>query len=140
MVRQLERGYVPTGSAVLPRVVEALNEEGRSAGNATASEPRPMEPGDYVDRNPRSGEQSLDTRDAVAGKGKRKRRKRTTHAATTRQIHAKARDRQAAWLETGRPFTTYRLGRELGELYDEHRDEQAGTLTTPYRGRTWRPR
>ncbi len=41
MVRQLERGYVPAGSAVLPRVVEALNEEGGSAGNATASESSP---------------------------------------------------------------------------------------------------
>ena len=41
MVRQLERGYVPVGSAVLPRVVEALIEEGRSADNATASESSP---------------------------------------------------------------------------------------------------
>jgi transcriptional regulator with XRE-family HTH domain len=38
MVRQLERGYVPVGSAVLPRVIRALNEEERPAGNGTPSE------------------------------------------------------------------------------------------------------
>jgi len=47
-----------------------------------------------VDRSHLDGDQALDTRDAVAGKGKRKRRKRTTQAATLRRIDAKARDRQ----------------------------------------------
>lgn len=77
----------------------------------------------------------LDTRE-VAGKGKRTRRKRTTAATTARVIHAKARERQAAWLETDQPTTTYRLTRELDELYSEHRDEQAGTLTDPFYGNT----
>lgn len=63
--------------------------------------------------------------------GKRGRR------AITREIQRTAHERQAAWLETEQPTTTYRLTRELDGLYDEHRDEQAGTLTDPYYGRTW---
>jgi hypothetical protein len=86
------------------------------------------------------GDQALDTRDAVAGKGKRGRRKRTAVAGTVRRINAKARERQAAWLETGQPNRTHKLTRELGELYGAHRDEQAGTLTDSYSGTVWRPR
>ena len=97
------------------------------------------------------GDNTLDTRDAVAGKGKRKGRKRTREATTVRRIHAKARERQAAWLDggprepmwlDGQPYRreTYELTRELDALYGEHRDDQAGSLTDPYRGRTWRPR
>jgi DNA-binding transcriptional regulator YiaG len=41
MVRQLERGYIPAGSAVLPRLLEALNEEGRPDGNETPSDSSP---------------------------------------------------------------------------------------------------
>jgi hypothetical protein len=41
MVRQLERGYIPAGSAVLPRLLEALNEEGRPDGNGTPSDSSP---------------------------------------------------------------------------------------------------
>jgi hypothetical protein len=90
-----------------------------------------------VQGSPRSGEEiaansALDTRE-VAGKGKRNRRKRTTAAGTVRRINARARERQAAWLETGQPNLTYRLTRELDGLYGEHRDEQAGTLTDPFR-------
>jgi hypothetical protein len=33
-----ERGYRPSTSTVLPRILETLNEEGRHAGNVTASE------------------------------------------------------------------------------------------------------
>lgn len=79
----------------------------------------------------------LDTRE-VAGKGERgrRRRKRTTEATTVRRIQAKARERQDAWLETGQPNKTFQLTRELTVLYGAHREEQAGTLTTPYCGRT----
>jgi len=38
MVRQLERGYIPVGSVVLPRVIRALHEEGAAPANATPSE------------------------------------------------------------------------------------------------------
>ena len=38
MVRQLERGYVPVGSAVLPRVIDALNDESAPQVNGTLSE------------------------------------------------------------------------------------------------------
>lgn len=58
--------------------------------------------------------------------------------STTARIHRTARDRQTAWAEGGHPNDTYRLTRDLDGLYDEHRDEQAGTLTDPYYGRTMR--
>ncbi len=67
-------------------------------------------------------------------------RQRRSAARTVAQIQDKATERQAAWLETEQPITTYRLTRELDALYDEHRDEHAGTLKAPYRGRTWGPR
>lgn len=85
------------------------------------------------------GDTGLDTR-KVAGETKAERkprnRKRTRNASTLRRINATARERQAAWLATGQPTTTYQLTRELDGLYGEHRDDQAGTLTDPYRGRT----
>ncbi len=68
------------------------------------------------------------------GKGHSKRGGGRGRAAN--EIHRTARDRQAAWAETDQPTTTLRLTRELDELYGEHRDEQAGTLTDPYHGRT----
>jgi DNA-binding XRE family transcriptional regulator len=37
MVRQLERGYVPAGSLVLPRVIQALNKEGPESPNWSPS-------------------------------------------------------------------------------------------------------
>jgi transcriptional regulator with XRE-family HTH domain len=40
-VALLERGYRPNTSDVLPRIVDALNEEGRPAGNGTPSKTRP---------------------------------------------------------------------------------------------------
>ncbi len=52
-----------------------------------------------MDRSHQHGEQALDTRDAVAGKGKRKRRKRTTLAGTQRRINAKVTERRSAWDE-----------------------------------------
>lgn len=74
---------------------------------------------------------------------KRKRRRspsdeRRKEARTAERIQATARERQAAWLESGRPNETYRLTCELDGLYDEHRDEQAGTLTDPFYGKTMR--
>lgn len=54
------------------------------------------------------------------------------------RIQRTAHERQDAWLETGRPNDTYRLTCQLDGLYDEHRDEQAGTLTDPYSGTTAR--
>jgi hypothetical protein len=74
---------------------------------------------DQVSRH--HGDQALDTRE-VAGKGRRKRRKRTTVAGTVRRIDAKARERQAAWLETGQPNVTERLTRELHDEYDDLRE------------------
>jgi hypothetical protein len=102
-----------------------------------------------VDRSRNTGDQALDTRDAVAGKGKRKRRKRTTAEGTVRRINAKARDRQRAWLETGRRNDTERLTRELNGsedsmvpegLYAELRDVRKGDARAPFRGRTWSAR
>lgn len=83
----------------------------------------------------------LDTR-KVAGEAKgqtrSRNRKRTTGATTIRRINARARERQAAWAETGQPNLTEHLTRELDGLYDAYRDERAGTLTDPYRGNTAR--
>lgn len=64
------------------------------------------------------------------------RRKQARAAATAARIQTTARERQHAWAETGQPNRTYQLTRELDGLYDEHRDDQAGTLTDPYFGRT----
>lgn len=52
------------------------------------------------------------------------------------RIQRVASERQEAWLETGRPLTTYRLTLELEGLYGEHRHDQAGSLTDPYHGKT----
>lgn len=99
-------------------------------------------------RSPRPAIPALDTRE-VAGKGKRNRRKRTTHATTVRQINAKARERQAAWREGGKPNVTYALTRKLNGpeerlapegLFAEHRQELAGMhRIDDYQGRTSRP-
>jgi hypothetical protein len=86
--------------------------------------------------------EGLDTREVageIKGQRSRRNRKRTTGATTIRQINARARERQAAWAETGKPNVTEHLTRELDGLYGEYRDEQAGTLTDPYYGRTWGP-
>jgi hypothetical protein len=69
---------------------------------------------------------ALDTRE-VAGKGKRKRRKRTTQATTLRSIHAVARERQAAWAASGQRTLTDQLTQELEQLYGDLRDERKGT-------------
>lgn len=90
------------------------------------------------ERSPRfDGNSSPDSRKLEMGKGKK--RSGSRGSGTTRQIQRTARERQEAWLETGRPNDTFRLTHELDVLYDEHRDEQAGTLVDPYFGRTWRP-
>ncbi len=68
----------------------------------------------------------------VEGQSKR----RSGSRGTVRRIQRAARERQAAWAETDQPTTTLRPTRELFGLYGEHRDEQAGTLTDPYHGRT----
>ena len=83
----------------------------------------------------RSGDtNALDTRSAVVGKGKRKRRKRTAQASTLRRINAVARERQATWVEsteawvaTGRPLPTDRLTEDLEQLYSDLRQERAGS-------------
>ena len=46
-------------------------------------------------------------------------------------IQRTARERQAAWAETGQRNLTDQLTGELERLYDQHRREQAGTLTDP---------
>jgi hypothetical protein len=62
--------------------------------------------------------------------------------ATTGKIDKAAGKRQDAWLEKAGPIVTNELTAKLEELYGEHREAQAGTLTDPYRGsissRTWR--
>jgi hypothetical protein len=93
------------------------------------------------DRSPRFDAKSSDAPQRVAAQeeqrsGRRRGGKRG-RKAITREIQRTAHERQAAWLETEQPTTTYRLTRELDGLYDEHRDEQAGTLTDPFGGRTW---
>jgi hypothetical protein len=71
---------------------------------------------------PRTPERSL-----VEAKGRRSRnRKRSTGATTIRRIDARARERQAAWTETGQPNLTERLTRELDGLYGDYRDERVG--------------
>jgi hypothetical protein len=89
--------------------------------------------------SPRLGDRPLDTRDAVAGKGKRTRRRRTTAASTVRRINAKARDRHDAWALGGKPNLTERLTVELDELYGELREHRKGEPGQPYRGTTWGP-
>ena len=75
---------------------------------------------------------------------KRRKRSRNFSRGTAKTIQRTARARQAAWLDgeprepmwlDGQPYRqeTFRLTRELDELYDEHRDEQAGTFTDPFR-------
>jgi hypothetical protein len=86
-----------------------------------------------MDRSSSIRDPSPDIRNAVAGKGRRKRRKRSTAATNVRRINGKACGRQTAWLETAQPNTMHRLTRELDELYGEHRDEQPGTVTAPFR-------
>jgi hypothetical protein len=58
--------------------------------------------------------------------------------AVTERIDTTARKRHRAWVarevNAAATCTT-----DLVELYEEHRGEQAGTLTDPYRGRTTNP-
>lgn len=72
----------------------------------------------------------------VAARGKGHTKRGGARGRVTDQIHRTARDRQAAWAETDQPTVTLRLTRELDELYDDHRAQQAGTPTGPYAGRT----
>jgi hypothetical protein len=65
-----------------------------------------------------------------------KRAGRRGRDSTTAEIQRVARDRQHAWLESSQPNRTYQLTRELDGLYNEHREEQAGTLVDPYYGKT----
>lgn len=90
---------------------------------------------------PDTGAASRSAPVTVAAEGRRRGRKRggrRGHASVTAEIQTKAHERQAAWLETGQPNTTFRLTRELDELFDEHRDGQAGSLADPYYGGTTR--
>lgn len=91
------------------------------------------------ERSPRFDGNSSDAPQRVAAtEGQKKRRGGNRgRRSVTREIQRTAHERQDAWLETGRPNDTFRLTQELDGLYDEHRDEQAGTLTDPYYGRTW---
>jgi hypothetical protein len=57
---------------------------------------------------------------------------------TVNAIDETAHERHEAYLEGGQPNTTYRLTRKLDELFDERRDETAGTLTDPFYGSTMR--
>ena len=82
---------------------------------------------------------ALDTRNAVAGKGKRKRRKRTTQAGTVRRINGKARERLQA-RSAGHRVLVDRLTIELngrddepnGGLYGELRDLRKGADPGPH--------
>lgn len=76
------------------------------------------------------------TVEAEGRKRGRKRGGRRGHRSVTAEIHRTAHERQDAWAQGGQPNVTYRLTGQLDELYDEHRDEQAGSLTDPYYGRT----
>lgn len=88
-------------------------------------------PGDGS-RHPSSGSLAVETQEAQK-KGRRRGRR---GGGTVARIQRTACERQDAWREGDRPNDTFRLTRELDGLYDEHRDEQAGTLTDPYYGRT----
>lgn len=76
-----------------------------------------------------SGSLTVETQ-AKQTKGRRRGKRGT---GTAQRIHRTARARQDAWAEGGQPNRTYTLTRELGDLYDTHRSEQAGTLTDPVR-------
>lgn len=75
---------------------------------------------------------------ATEGQRKSRRGGNRGRSSTVREIQRTAHERQEAWLEAGQPNRTYQLTRELDGLYDEHRDEQAGTLTDPFYGKTMR--
>lgn len=85
----------------------------------------------FVDKSS-SGSRTVETQE-----GQTKRTRGRRGRGTVEAIQRTAHERQTAWLETEQPTTTYRLTRELDELYGEHRDEQAGALTDPFLGRTW---
>lgn len=89
------------------------------------------------ERSPANAESTSRAPETVETGKRHKRGRRGRGSRTADAIQGKARQRQKAWLETDQPYTTFKLTRELDVLYDEHRDEQAGTLTDPYRGRTW---
>lgn len=58
---------------------------------------------------------------------------------TVREINANAEERLAARLAPEpHPNTEYRTTKRLGELFEERRDETAGTLTEPFCGATMR--
>ena len=81
---------------------------------------------------------ALDTRNAVAAKGKRKRRKRTAQACALRRINAKARDRQIAWAERN-PTTVEELTGELEREYRalrSKRAKRADDVGAPFLGRS----
>lgn len=84
------------------------------------------------------------TPDQVAGEAKKRRgRKRTVGATRVRQINAKARERQEAWAEGGKPNLTARLTGDLGVLFrDLRKDRQEAYATgeategSPFKGHT----
>lgn len=82
---------------------------------------------------------SSDSQPVETEKEHKPRRKRSGSRGTTRRIQRTAQARQGAWSEGGKPNVTQKLTGDLDVLYGEHRGEQAGTLTVPFRGRTWRP-
>jgi hypothetical protein len=92
------------------------------------------------ERSPRTDLPAPTAPQRVAARGKGHSKRGGRRGRVTNAIHATAHERHEAWLEGGRPNDTYRLTRELDGLYDEHRDDQAGTLVDPYYGRTWKPR
>lgn len=76
-----------------------------------------MVPRASVDTAPRNRvEQKDKRRGGRRGRGRR---------ATLRQIHAKATERQAAWLATGHPNVTERLTGELRGLEDDLQIERS---------------
>lgn len=73
----------------------------------------------------------------VEARGKGHSRRGGNRGRTTNVIHRTAQERQQAWIETEQALTTYRLTRELDDLYGELRDDRKGEPGEPFKGKTW---
>ena len=82
---------------------------------------------------PEAGKPTASTPDSVAGevKPKRRDRKRTVGATTVRRVNAKARERQDAWAEGGRPQRTEELTEELVDLYGRLNEQRREARDIP---------
>lgn len=57
---------------------------------------------------------------------------------TVEQIQVKAHKRHTAWIDGGQRNVVASLTTDLEDLFDDRRDDQAGTFAAPYGGRTMR--